>query len=39
LTAREYDRVVDYAVSLGIERGFIQEGDTAKDSFIPEFDL
>ncbi len=33
----EYDRLVDYAISLGVENGFIQEGETAKESFIPEF--
>lgn len=33
----EYDRLVDYAVSLGVENGFIQEGETAKESFIPAF--
>ena len=38
VTEREYEEVVDYAVALGVERGFIQEGDTAKESFIPEFD-
>lgn len=37
LTDKEYDEVVDYAVDLGVENGFIQEGETAKDSFIPEF--
>lgn len=37
VTKREYERLVDYAVSLGVEQGFIQEGDTAKESFIPEF--
>lgn len=35
---KEYDEVVDYAIDLGVENGFIQEGETAKDSFIPEFD-
>lgn len=34
----EYDKVVDYAISLGVENGFIQEGDTALESFIPSFD-
>lgn len=38
VTRREYDRVIDYAVELGIENAFIQEGDTAKESFIPDFD-
>ena len=33
----EYDRRVDYAISLGVENGFIQEGETAKESFIPAF--
>ena len=37
VTKREYRRLVDYAVSLGGEQGFIQEGDTAEESFIPEF--
>jgi len=30
--------LVDYAIELGIENGFIQEGDVAEESFIPEFD-
>lgn len=39
LSRREYDAVVDYALSLGIENGFTQEGAAAKESFIPPFDL
>lgn len=35
---REYDRVVQYALDLGVENAFIQEGGTAKESFIPAFD-
>lgn len=38
VTEKEYEEVVDYAVSLGVERGYIQEGETAKESFIPAFD-
>ena len=38
LSAREYDEVVDYAISLGIENCMIQEEDVASDSFIPDFD-
>lgn len=38
VTGREYERLVDHAIELGIERGFIQEGDVAEESFIPEFD-
>ena len=37
LTGREYDELVDYAVSIGVENGFIQEGETASESFIPPF--
>lgn len=33
----EYDRLVDYAISLGVTNGFIQEGETAEESFIPAF--
>lgn len=39
ITKREYDKVVDYAIELGIEKGFIQEGETALESFIPDFEL
>ena len=38
VTKREYEKVVSYALSLGWENGFIQEGETAKESFIPGFD-
>ncbi len=38
VTEREYGKLVDYAIDLGVENGFIQEGDTAKESFIPPFD-
>ena len=39
LTKREYKKVTDHAVSIGIVNGFTQEGDVAKESFIPSFDL
>lgn len=39
LTETEYDNVVDYAIDLGVENGFIQEGETATESFIPDFDI
>ena len=38
VTRREYERLVDYALEIGITNAFIQEGDGAKDSFIPAFD-
>lgn len=38
VTPREYKKVLDYAMELGVEKGFWQTGDTAKESFIPSFD-
>ena len=38
LTTYEYDKVVDYALSLGVKNAFVQERGTAKESFIPAFD-
>jgi len=38
ITKKEYDKLVNFAIDLGVENGFIQEGKTAKESFIPEFD-
>ena len=37
LKPREYDKIVDFALDLGVENGFLQEGDVAEESFIPEF--
>ncbi|MCH5273942.1 MAG: radical SAM protein [Lachnospiraceae bacterium] len=33
----EYEEAVDFAAELGIGHGFLQEGETASESFIPEF--
>lgn len=38
VTEREYEKVINYAISLGVENAFIQEGETAHQSFIPTFD-
>lgn len=38
VTDEEYNEVLDYACELGLERAFIQEGNTALESFIPDFD-
>lgn len=38
VTVREYEKVLNAAVELGIENGFFQDGETAKESFIPSFD-
>lgn len=39
VTKREYDSVVDYMLNLGVQNAFVQEGDTAMESFIPDFDM
>lgn len=38
VTEEEYRRVLLFAERIGIEQGFLQEGETASDSFIPAFD-
>lgn len=38
LSRSEYERMLDYALSIGIENAFIQEGESASESFIPSFD-
>ena len=37
VTKREYARVIDHALSIGIKNGFTQEGKAASESFIPSF--
>ncbi len=37
ITEEEYDRLIDFAINLGIENAFIQEGEAAEESFIPSF--
>ncbi len=37
LTKREYNKLIDYALDLGYSNAFIQEGETALESFIPSF--
>ena len=39
ISETEYQKILSFAERIGIERGFFQEGDTAKESFIPPFDL
>ena len=38
VTEREYNRLLDYALALGVENCMIQEFGTAQESFIPPFD-
>ena len=37
LSKEEYDEVVDFAADLGITKAFVQEGEAAQESFIPDF--
>ncbi len=39
LTRREYDSVIDYAISLGIEKMFYQKSQSANTSYIPDWDF
>lgn len=39
LSASEYDALIDYALSLGLENGFVQEDGSASEKFIPDFNL
>jgi len=38
VTEEEYQRVITFAERIGIEKGFLQEGEVAEESFIPDFD-
>ena len=33
-----YENIIRYALNLGVEQAFIQEGGTVRESFIPDFD-
>lgn len=37
ITEEEYDEVLDFALDIGVENGFMQEGETQSESFIPSF--
>ncbi len=38
VTESEYENLLDFAMNIGIENAYIQEGGTADESFIPPFD-
>ena len=38
ITRREYEKVVDYAISLGIEKAFIQDFSSSGEAYIPVWD-
>ena len=37
VTKREYEKVINAALDLGVKNAFFQEGDVCKESFIPAF--
>lgn len=39
ITEREYNKVVDYALNLGMDKIFIQSSESADEKFIPDFDF
>lgn len=39
LTQREYDKVVNHILDLGLDKIFVQELEAASDEFIPDFDF
>ena len=38
VTVAEYEELVDYAIKKGVKNAFIQDGASARESFIPPFD-
>ncbi|MBQ7039497.1 MAG: radical SAM protein [Clostridia bacterium] len=39
VTDDEYEQLLQFALDLGVENAFIQEGEAAEESFIPPFDF
>ena len=39
ITQYEYDDIVNYALELGIKNAYVQNGESASESFIPQFDF
>lgn len=39
ITSYEYNKVLDEAIRLGLDRGFMQEKSSAKEEYTPPFDL
>lgn len=38
ISSADYENYIDFAMRIGVEHGFVQGGDVAEESFIPEFD-
>ena len=36
---KDYDEIIDFAISIGIKNAFCQLDNTSNKSFIPNFDL
>ena len=36
---REYEKLVDYALGLGVKNAFIQDTESAQNTYVPSFDL
>lgn len=38
VTEEEYDNVIDFAISIGVENALVQDSESQSDSFTPDFD-
>ena len=39
ITTYEYEKVLDHALNLGLDLGYMQERSSAKEEYTPPFDL
>ena len=39
ISDRDYNEIIDFAYDLGIRNAYVQDGETQRKSFIPDFDL
>ncbi|MCX8130721.1 MAG: radical SAM protein [Clostridia bacterium] len=39
ITRKEYEKVVNHAIKIGLDNGYIQERCSAEEEYVPEFDL
>ena len=37
INEKTYDSLIDYALSIGVKNGFIQESGTNSEEFVPDF--
>lgn len=38
ITTKEYEEIIDFAIKIGIKNAYVQDKETANESFIPKFD-